>query len=118
MFETGLTDTITVKKKTAGEKDAQGNPTQTWAVLIDAQKCRVVEYSETVSQKATGTTSGGALKNLATVRRRKVMVNYTGSDLDPDCLAEVNGIQEDIEKVTPARGFGRNFYNIYLKGAK
>ena len=106
MFDIGLEDTITVKKPTDAEKSTAGNPTKTWATIIDAQQCRVIRKKATVKDD-TG--------RLIVINYRTVKVNYSGADLKPDCIAIVNGIQEEITEVNPARGFGRDYNTITLK---
>jgi len=106
MFETGLTDSITIKKYADdGETDA-GNPKKTSSTLIENDRCRVVS-KESAKRDETG--------HVVIVNYRTVKVNYSGSDLTPECTAIINGTQEEIDKVIPARGFGRDFYEIRLK---
>jgi len=107
MFETGLTDTITIKKPTASGKDANGNPKKTWETIINLQQCRVVEKRAAMKDQAG---------NLVVVNIRSVGINYSGTDLTPDCEPTINGTLEEITEVKPARGFGRNFHTVVLKG--
>jgi len=106
MFDIGLEDTITVKKQTGTGKSSAGNPTKTWATIIDSQQCRVIK------NKAILTDDTG---KLVVINYRTVKVNYSGSDLKPECMAIVNGIQEEITEVNPARGFNRDYNIITLK---
>jgi len=107
MFETGLIDTITVKKPADSTRDTSGNVGQTYTTIIDEQQCRVVK------KRSTQTDQTG---HLIVVNIRTVGVNYSGADLTADCMAIVNSVQEEIQEVKPARGFGRDFKTIVLKG--
>ncbi len=107
MFETGMTDTITVKLPAAAGKDSDGNPKKLWTTIIDAQQCRVVEHKEYVADQQG---------NQILTKFRTVGVNYSGSNLTPKCTVTINGDPEEIKSVKPARGFGRDFQVITLKG--
>ena len=107
MFEIGLTDTITVKKPADSARDTSGNMGQSYTTIVDEQQCRVVKKKSTQSDE-TG--------HLIVVNIRTVKVNYSGADLTADCIAIVNSVQEEIQAVAPARGFGRDFKTITLKG--
>ena len=107
MFETGLIDTITVKKPADSARDTSGNIGQKYTTIIDEAQCRVVKKRSTQTDR-TG--------HLIVVNIRTVGVNYSGADLTADCMAIVNSVQEEIQEVKPARGFGRDFKIITLKG--
>jgi len=107
MFETGLIDTITVKKPADSARDTSGNIGQKYTTIIDEAQCRV-EKEKSTQRDETG--------HLIVVNYRTVGVNYSGSDLTADCIAIVNSVQEEIQEVNPARGFGRDFKVIILKG--
>ena len=105
MFEIGFNDTITVKKPTQTGR-SEGNKTLEWTTIIENQRCRKIT-SDRVETDQTGA--------RILVKTDKVVVNYTGSDINEKCVATVNSANYEILRVDPAKGFGRDFISITIQ---
>lgn len=107
MFEIGLKDTITIYKPPTAVKHEKGYKTYgDYTKPVENKACRKVTETK-VETDQTGA--------RITIERTKVLLNYTGSDIDEKCLAEVNSVMYDITSVKPASGFGRDFIEIAIE---
>lgn len=105
MFDSGMDDVITIKRRTLGAENTDGDMTAGWADIVTAGACRTY-YKDEIESDIGG---GGIVKTVY-----KVLINSVNAILEHD-LVLIGAKNYDIVKVITKDGFTGKDYELTLE---